>query len=618
MKHLFTLIAFVLFSLVAKAQEEFDYGCLIGIDSSHQLPQPEYIGFHCLLNDGEVTIIGILKDGYGVSFPYSHLDIPTVVKKSDVAYPVTKVVFDYAVDNTKYFSVNDFLERYNNQILQLDLPNTLKEFSRKGLSTNIGINHFAFYEDNQYHVDSPIYYSNGSAIFTNTDDGKELVAFPPAKSFEGYAFPKDIVSIGENAFAGCPGQILDLSKATSLYRINAYAFSNCTALENIDIPNTVTYIGAYCFAGCTNLSYFHPLQSALKEIEYSAFEGCTSLHSVTIPRSVKRIGLYAFKGCTYLENVYCYALVPPYLGNNRETTEDIKTGRVFYNSANLIVPIPIVYKNASERWRWNNWLNIDATPSLELIDGEAYPYWSGDPITYTGTYHPQYIRTFSEDNVNNWNAIYVPFAIDVDEERFDIAEIFNLCPIKDTNGDDVIDNNDDKFLVLSIVKDRATVPNKPYLIRPKQAGEMKISIKDATIYPVLEEGKVTCSTTSTEYIVTGTYKGVTINPNDGQYYMSSKGNLSYRTGSSYKVEANRWVMTTSAKGDYSSETSDAKANIGIFVLGEDEGDATAIANILSGKSADLGTYTVDGRKVTDDGNLKAGIYIKNGKKIVIK
>lgn len=77
-------------------------------------------------------------------------------------------------------------------------------------------------------------------------------------------------------------------------------------------------------------------------------------------------------------------------------------------------------------------------------------------------------------------------------------------------------------------------------------------------------------------------------------------------------------MSTSEKGDYLSAASEAKANIGIFVLGEDEGDATAIANILSGKPVDRGTYTIDGRKVADDVNLKAGIYIKNGKKIVIK
>lgn len=562
MKHLFTLIAFFAVSLCGFAEHQFDYS------QNDVNGHTVYYKLNVSTKEATITNDGIT---YVEDDPNTHIYkyfgvmvIPTTIEVDKEGFVGTYTVT----------TIEDeaFLDRKS--LLSIAIPNTV---------TSIGKN-----------------------------------AFKGCSKLTTISIPSSVTNIGVGAFENCEQlNKVKFAEGTSLERIDANTFRNCTALENIDIPNTVTYIGAYCFAGCTNLSYFQPLQSALKEIEYSAFEGCSNLHSVIIPRGVKRIGLYAFKDCYNLEYVYCDALVPPHLKNNIEILDDVLYGRVFYHQANLIVPIPAVYENASDRWKRNTW-NIKACASLELIDGEVYPYWSGDPLTYTGTYSSQYIRTFSESNVGKWNALYVPFAIDVNSEDYDIAEIFNLCPVKDTNGDGFIDSSDDNFLVVSVVKNGATLPNKPYLIRPKQAGEMNITIKDATIYPASEEeGKVTCSTTRYEYVATGTYKGVTVAPNSG-YYVAANGKLTYSTSSSVSIKPNRWVMTTSGKGDYASAPIESKANIGIFVLGEDEGDATAIANILSGKSADRGTYTIDGRKVADDVNLKAGIYIKNGKKIVIK
>lgn len=569
MKHLFTLIAFVLFSLVARAQSEFTYSILVKLDNSGPTPQLRILTFRCLLDNDEVTIIGIRKTDDAPSYPYSFLHIPTVATRSanDSKYPVTKVVFDYSDGDTYYYSINEFLEKYNNQIVQLDLPNTLTEFSRKGLSTNTGINHFAFYEDNQYNVDFPIYYSNESAIFTNTADGKELVAFPPAKSFEGYAFPKDIVYIGENAFAGCPGQILDLSKATSLYRIKDEAFYGCPELKKIWFPYSLTYLEQACFAHCKELNEIH----------------IASWRMLQLPVTYSNYERHAFY--------------------------DTNSGSGTLYAVNL----PYTYKDFQSEW--GSW-GVKNTEPFVLTDGEEYIV--NEYVDFYDGIGAQYSRNFTKANA--WNALYLPFSVAGKTDDYEIAEILTLSPVEDTNGDGVTDIKDDHFLVVTrLAETDVTKPNKPYLVRPKQAGVCVFDAADKYMYAApATPGTVSCSTTKCEYKVSGIYSNVQANADNKFYYMGADGSISRRTDDgSTTIKPYRWYFEAIAKDAYASNSEPAQAKISVFVLGEDEGDATAIANILNNKNANSDTYSLDGRKVSNE-NLLPGIYVRNGKKIFVK
>ena len=79
--------------------------------------------------------------------------------------------------------------------------------------------------------------------------------------------PKDVISIGNNAFYGCSG-LTSVTIPNSVTSIGSGAFSGCSGLTSVTIPNSVTSIGN------------------------SAFSGCSGLTSVTIPNSVTSIGEY--------------------------------------------------------------------------------------------------------------------------------------------------------------------------------------------------------------------------------------------------------------------------------------------------------------------------------------
>ena len=81
-------------------------------------------------------------------------------------------------------------------------------------------------------------------------------------------------------------ETLDLSQATSLTTIGAYAFQSCPALTAVDMPNTVTTVGEGAFNWCTSLASVR-LSESLTSIEPNTFSFCYNLEELTIPASVK-------------------------------------------------------------------------------------------------------------------------------------------------------------------------------------------------------------------------------------------------------------------------------------------------------------------------------------------
>lgn len=87
------------------------------------------------------------------------------------------------------------------------------------------------------------------------------------------------------------------------YRVTSvgdFAFSFCTGITSVTVPPTIVKIGAGAFQGCNKITTVLFQVPILEEIGDAAFEGCTNIGSITIPATLKRLGAWAFSGCTGL------------------------------------------------------------------------------------------------------------------------------------------------------------------------------------------------------------------------------------------------------------------------------------------------------------------------------
>lgn len=260
-----------------------------------------------------------------------------------------------------------------------------------------------------------------------------------------------------------------------------------------------------------------------------------------------------------------------------------------------------------------NWWAKD----IELTDGVPYvaPHEvNAENISYT--------RTFANAQIDNWQSIYVPFAIDVEKYKddFDIAEIFTVSPIKDTNKDGKIDGSDELFTVISRLNTGKTIPNLPYVIRPKKSGDQIISIENSSL-KAAENGTIEFSTSRTSYTITGIYETTTLYPGDNNFYVTSTGGLSYRSTSPGDLKPNKWYMHAESRGygEHAGNSSISQIKeMRFVVIGEEIDEVTAIKAASGELCVKDIIFTINGMKIESLDHAPAGIYIKNGKKIIKK
>ena len=332
------------------------------------------------------------------------------------------------------------------------------------------------------------------------------------------------------------------------------------------------------------------VENGVINIGILAFSDCSSLTSVEIPNSVTTIETYAFKGCTSLTSITFKGSTPPEFWEN------------VFEGVNKPISIYVPAYSIDAYKKVLGFSNIQAIPPVILTDNEAYTNDSqldGADVTYS--------RNFT--NVN-WQAIYLPFSLKYEDlkDDFELAYI-NTVRQYDRDKDGVIDET---AMEIVKMKSGSTAPNRPYLIRAKTAGEKTISAKNTTIYAA-ESGSVDCSTTIAKYTIIGTYSPI---PSEtmiaNNYYGMGGGELIQSDGSNGLMPF-RWYMKVESR-DYSKySVKNAAKTITIKVLDE---ETTGIANIQH-PSPNTQIFDLNGRKVNEN-SLKPGIYVKNGKKFVVK
>ena len=393
-------------------------------------------------------------------------------------------------------------------------------------------------------------------------------AFSHYTALTSVEIPNSVTSIGESAFFLCTS-LTSVTIGNSLMRIGNRAFENCSALLSVELPNSVTSIG------------------------YWAFESCFSLTSITIPNSVTSIGNNAFNNCVNLKSFTFKGSTPPELEINSIFT----TGRKIpvYVPANSIE----VYKDALG----DNY-DVQANPKQLFLTGNNF-YLQDSQIDGADV-------SFTRDFSTNWEAIYLPFSLKYEDwkDDFEVARINGIHQY-DKNDDGRIDKTELEFVKMT--DDESVIyPNTPYLIKAKKAGEKTLSVENTTVYKA-DVNQIECSTTTEKFIFRGNYKRIIslVIKTEG-YYIIENGQLS--NNSVYSLTPYRWYMKRENRNSaYGINNNNTAKEISIRVVGEETTDISQ----LRITNYELPVYDLNGRRVNEN-NLKPGMYVKNGRKFVIK
>ena len=405
-----------------------------------------------------------------------------------------------------------------------------------------------------------------------------------------------VKSIGWGAFAGL--NITTLEIPNSVENVEGEAFENCTNLTSVVVSNSLKSFSNYIFSGCKKLTSVE-IPDGVESIGKHAFHQCISLTSLTIPASVKSIGENAFYECTGLTSLTNLATLP-------QSTDS----RAFYACPVENITLHVLPGCKSTYEKTNYWKNftivedaVDPFATIELADGKTY-----NGATTQENKEISYTRAF---NNTSWQSLYIPFSMTYDDwkDDFEVAYINGIRQM-DTDDDGAIDET---IMDVVKIKSGSLIPNTPYLIRAKTTGNKTITVNDATLYKA-ESNSVDCSTTIAKYTFTGTYSTIpaaTLLANN--YYAMGGGKLIMTDGTS-DLKPFRWYLNVESRSPMYNVSSGAKA-ITINVVGEEE--ATGISQMPSDRENSSTIYDLNGRRMSQK-NMKSGLYIKNGKKIIIK
>ncbi len=105
--------------------------------------------------------------------------------------------------------------------------------------------------------------------------------------------PARLTSVGSHAFEGT--NITGVTIPDVVTTIGDNAFANTPMQDHVTIPDGVTYLGKEAFSN-TNISTVF-LPNSVTKLSHGLFQGCKNLNLVYIPDNITDMGDYAFDGC---------------------------------------------------------------------------------------------------------------------------------------------------------------------------------------------------------------------------------------------------------------------------------------------------------------------------------
>lgn len=206
-----------------------------------------------------------------------------------------------------------------------------------------------------------------------------------------------------------------------------------------------------------------------------------------------------------------------------------------------------------------------------------------------------------------WNALYLPFKVPVEmlAENYEIA-YYNTMHSYDNDNNGVFEEFEMEILKLTTGTLRA---NYPYFIRPKnaEACSLEIVLEDVTLYPAVEKVITTSSVLHT-FKLFGTYKPLSQEELEGYYAINYEGNWSASTG----LKPYRLYLSIELNEDEDSSYAAVARSIRIV----EGNDGTTGVEEITGENGEKMIFDLQGRRVLEP--QKGGLYIVNGKKVLVK
>ena len=370
-----------------------------------------------------------------------------------------------------------------------------------------------------------------------------------------------VETIGDGAFWST-GALKKFFFKGSVKTLGADAFRE-SGLTCVHLKGDMT-IGKEAFMNCTSLKYveFPATSSATQPLTYvaeSMFAGCTSLPFITLPSTVTEIKANAFNGCSHLNYVNILAETPATLATN---AFDNTPKNVYVKASKLSA-----YQSNAD---WNT-LNLKDTYEQTLNTKYA---------TFTHDFPVDFVAANGRDAMEAY----------VGKSTYKVTQPTKIQKILKMTKSTSIAANEGVIL--------AGTPGTTYTYRIAESAVAKLT--DNKVMPVREDTLL--------------------------YQTETDGKSNWTLQADYKLHLTQDAKTIYCGRAYVHETNEtgvqgAKPVVFGLSLDDEDGntsnDTTGIGSVENKKADEENVYyTLSGVKVINP--TEKGVYIKNGKKVIIR